>query len=195
MRTASVKRKTKETEIAISLNLEGKGESRISTKMLFLNHLLEVFSKQGLFDLEINATGDIERDDHHLVEDVGIVLGDAFRGALGSKAGIARYGFFVLPLDESLALAAIDLSGRPALVFDAAFTREKVGDLSTEVVCDFFKAFSDSCEANVHIKLFYGRNDHHKIEAIFKAFARALRAACEIDERAKGSVPSSKGVL
>jgi imidazoleglycerol-phosphate dehydratase len=145
--------------------------------------------------LEVGAKGDIERDDHHIVEDIGIVLGDAFKQALGNKAGIARYGFFVLPMDESLALAAIDLSGRPALNFDAAFSREKVGDLSTELIYDFFKAFSDSCGANLHIKLFYGRNDHHKIEAIFKAFARALRRACEVDERAKGLVPSTKGVL
>ena len=131
MRTVNVKRKTNETEIAVRLNLDGKGESRISTKVLFLDHLLEIFAKQGLFDLEVGAKGDIERDDHHIVEDIGIVLGDAFKQALGNKAGIARYGFFVLPMDESLALVAIDLSGRPMLNFDAPFNREKVGDLSS----------------------------------------------------------------
>ncbi|MCK4327621.1 MAG: imidazoleglycerol-phosphate dehydratase HisB [Candidatus Diapherotrites archaeon] len=187
-----VERNTTETQVEVKLDINGTGERRIDTGVGFLDHMLELFAKQGLFDLEVKATGDLRVDDHHTVEDVGIVLGQAFRKAIGDKIGIGRYGYFVLPMDESLAMCAIDLCGRGSLVFNAEFERERVGDLSTELVYDFFKAFADNCGASVHVKVFYGRNEHHKIEAIFKAFAKAMRMACEIEG---GGIPSTKGML
>lgn len=195
MRTAEIERKTNETQVKVRLNLDGSGLSRVSTSVGFLDHMLELFAKHGLFDLEVSATGDLKVDEHHTVEDVGIVLGKALKQALGDKKGIRRYGFFVLPMDEALAMSAIDLGGRAWFEMDADFSREKVGDLSTELISDFFQAFAANCEANLHLKLFYGRNDHHKIEGMFKAFARALRQACEFDERSKGALPSTKGIL
>lgn len=190
-----VKRKTTEMEVEIKLNLDGSGKYEIKTPIGFLNHMLEFFTKHGLFDLEIKATGDIQVDEHHIVEDIGIVLGEAFAKALGDKRGINRYGFFILPMDEALATVAADFSGRYAFRFDCQFTREKVGDLPTELVFDFWDAFAQNAKLNLQIKVENGRNDHHKIEAIFKAVAKALRMACEIDERLDKEIPSTKGKL
>jgi len=195
MRKAEVERKTNETEIKIKLNLDGTEKRKIDTGIGFLNHMLELFAKQGLFDLEIKAIGDLQVDEHHTVEDVGIVLGQAFKKALGEKKGIKRYGFFILPMDETLALAAVDIGGRSYCVMDIQFNREKVGDLSTELVYDFFEALASNLGANIQIKVFYGRNEHHKIEAVFKTFARAMSMAVEIDPRIKGKIPSTKGVI
>lgn len=190
-------RKTNETEISVFLNLDGIGERKIETPVGFLNHMLDLFTKHGLFDLEINATGDnkLYNDEHHVVEDIGIVLGQAFAQALGDKKGINRYGFFILPMDEAIATIAIDFAGRYAFTLQCDFVREKVGDLSTELVYDFWDAFAQNAKANVFIKVENGRNDHHKIEAIFKAMARAIRMACELDGRSLSSIPSTKGVL
>ncbi len=192
-RTAKIERKTTETQISIALNVDGTGVYEIATGVGFLDHMLCLFAKQGKFDLKIQAKGDLQIDEHHTVEDVGIALGSTFKQALGDKRGISRYGFFLLPMDEALAQAALDLSGRPCLVLDAEFKRERVGDLSTELVYDFFEAFAQNAGANVNLRV-SGRNEHHKIEALFKAFARALRAACASDEREQG-VPSTKGIL
>ena len=194
MRTAKVERKTKETKVQVELGIDGKGNASIDTRIGFLDHMLTLVSVQGIFDLKVLAQGDLQVDEHHTVEDIGFVLGQAFGKALEERKGINRYGFFLLPMDEALAQVAIDLGGRPCLQFDADFKREKVGELSTELVYDFFEAFARGCMANVSIRLVLGRNDHHKIEAIFKAFARALRMACEIDPRRKG-VPSTKGLI
>ncbi|MDP4011368.1 MAG: imidazoleglycerol-phosphate dehydratase HisB [Candidatus Roizmanbacteria bacterium] len=196
-RVSKIMRKTNETDIAISLNLDGSGKRTIDTPIGFLNHMLDLFGKHGSFDLEISATGDNElyQDEHHVVEDIGIVLGQAFVEALGNKIGINRYGFFILPMDESLATVAIDFAGRYAFTLQCDFTREKVGDLSTELVYDFWDAFAQNAKANVYIKVENGRNDHHKIEAIFKAMARACRMACELDKRNQSTVPSTKGIL
>lgn len=193
-RIAKIRRETKETQIAVRLNLDGSGDYEIKTPIGFLNHMLELFAKHGLFDLDIKATGDTYVDEHHLVEDVGIVLGQAFAEALGDKRGINRYGFFILPMDEVLTTAAVDFCGRFAFRFDCELNRKKVGDLPTELVYDFWDAFAQSAKANLHIKVEYGRNTHHKIESVFKSVARALRTACEIDERVK-TIPSTKGVL
>ena len=190
-------RKTNETEISMFLNLDGIGERKIETPVGFLNHMLDLFTKHGLFDLEINATGDnkLYNDEHHVVEDIGIVLGQAFAQALGDKKGINRYGFFILPMDEAVATIVIDFAGRYAFTLQCNFVREKVGYLSTELVYDFWDAFAQNAKANVYIKVENGRNDHHKIEAIFKAMARAIRMACELDGRNLSIVPSTKGVL
>ena len=190
-------RKTNETEISLLLNLDGIGERKIETPVGFLNHMLDLFTKHGLFDVEINATGDdkLYNDEHHIVEDIGIVLGQTFLQALGDKKGINRYGFFILPMDEALATVAIDFAGRYTFTLQCDFVREKVGDLSTELVYDFWDAFAQNAKANVFIKVENGRNDHHKIEAIFKAMARAIRMACELDGRSLSSIPSTKGVL
>jgi len=195
LRKAKLGRKTKETNISIEVDLEGKGRSEINTSIGFFDHMLELFSKHSLVDLTIEAKGDLHIDEHHTVEDVGIVLGQVFKKALGDKKGIKRYGFFSLPMDEALANVSMDFGGRPWLAFNVEFKREKVGDFSTELVEDFFQAFAINAEANVHISILYGRNTHHKIEAIFKCFARALRIACEKDERVQDVVPSTKGVL
>lgn len=194
-RTSLINRKTNETQIAVSINIDGTGKRTIQTPVGFLNHMLDLFSKHSLVDLAVNAKGDMQIDEHHTVEDIGISLGSAFADALGDKKGINRYGFFVLPMDEVLATVAIDFAGRYAFHLQCDFTREKVGDLSTELVYDFWDGFAQNAKANIHIKIENGRNDHHKIEAIFKAMARAIRMACEIDERAKFTIPSTKGTL
>lgn len=194
MRKASVIRKTKETDIAVTVELNGTGKSVVSTGIGFLDHMLDLFAKHGLFDLTVSCKGDLHVDDHHTTEDVGIALANAFVKALGEKKGIARYGTAYVPMDEALARCVVDLSGRSALVFHAEFNRKKVGDLSTEMIEHFFQSFAENLKANVHIEVLYGRNTHHKIEAIFKAFARAMRQACEMDPRVKG-VLSTKGLL
>lgn len=194
MRKAQIKRKTTETDIDIRLNLDGTGKAKIETGLGFLDHMLELFAKHSLIDLTIKAKGDLQVDEHHLVEDVGIVLGQALDKALGDKRGIERYGF-LLPMDESLAEVAIDLGGRPYLIWKVKFKREKIGDMPTELFEDFFQSLADNLRANIHVNLRYGRNEHHKAEAIFKAFARAMRAAVKIDSRIKNLIPSSKGKL
>jgi len=187
-------RKTKETDIKIGVNINGTGKYEINTGIGFFNHMLELFSKHSLIDLRVEVKGDLNIDEHHTVEDVGIVLGQALKEALGDKKGIRRYGF-LLPMDESLAEVAIDLGGRPYLVFDVPFKRDQIGDMPTELFEDFFKALSDNLCANIHVNLRYGRNDHHKAEAVFKAFAKALKFAVDKDPRAKDLLPSTKGKL
>jgi imidazoleglycerol phosphate dehydratase HisB len=193
-RTATLSRKTGETDVALTLGLSGSGAGTRDTGVGFFDHMLETLARHALLDLQVEASGDLHVDEHHLVEDVGLSLGEALSIALGERRGIRRFGF-VAPMDESLAEAAIDLGGRPFLVFRAGFRRERVGDLPTEVVREFFRALSDRLRATLHLRVRYGRNDHHKIEALFKAFALALRAACEADARRGDDVPSSKGTL
>ncbi|HEX4808909.1 MAG TPA: imidazoleglycerol-phosphate dehydratase HisB [Bryobacteraceae bacterium] len=195
MRTAELERITKETQIKASLCIEGAGSYEISTGVRFLDHMLELFSKHGAFDLALRAKGDLDVDQHHTVEDTGIVLGDLFSKALGDRRGINRAGYFVQPMDETLALVAVDLGGRPALVYDQQVNVVHVGDLQTELLEDFFTGFTHHAGANLHAKVFYGRSNHHKIEAIFKCFARAMRYACSTDERLKDQLPSTKGLL
>lgn len=195
MREAAIERNTKETQIAGSLRIDGAGEYQISTGIRFLDHMLELFSKHGAFDLAIAARGDLDVDQHHSVEDVGIVLGDLFSKALGERRGINRAGYFVQTMDESLAVIAVDLGGRPVLVYDQQVDVVHVGDLQTELLEDFFSGFANHAGANLHVKVFYGRSNHHKIEAIFKGFARAMRYACSLDERLKDQLPSTKGLL
>jgi imidazoleglycerol-phosphate dehydratase len=195
MRKAEVDRKTKETLIDIKLNIDGTGKSKIKTEIGFFNHMLELFTKHGLFNLEVRAEGDLEVDQHHTMEDLGIVLGQAFTKALGDKRGINRSGYFVYPMDEALAVVSIDLSGRPYLKIEVKFKRRLCGDLDTDLLDDFFKGFVDHALASLHILMPYGRNDHHKIEAIFKAFGKALKMACSTDPRARGEIPSTKGIL
>ena len=194
-RISKIVRKTNETEIAIDLDIDGVGKKLIDTPIGFLNHMLDLFAKQGLFDLNIKAKGDMFVDEHHTVEDIGIAMGKAFSQALGDKKGINRYGFFILPMDEALATVAIDFAGRYAFTFDCNFNREKIGDLSTELIYDFWGGFAQNAKVNLYVKVENGRNDHHKAEAIFKALAKAIRMACEIDKRASLTVPSTKGVL
>lgn len=194
-RIAEIVRQTTETNIRIVLNIDGTGNGKIETPLGFLNHMLDLFAKHGLFDLNIKATGDIRIDEHHTVEDIGIVLGDAFAKALGDKKGINRYGFFILPMDEALATVAIDFSGRYAFAFNCEFNREKIGDISTELIYDFWDAYVQKAGVNLFIKVENGRKDHHKIEAIFKATARAIRIACEVDKRAVDQIPLTKGKL
>lgn len=195
MREASLERNTKETQIKGRLVIEGGGHYQISTGVRFLDHMLELFAKHGAFDLEIEAHGDLDVDQHHTVEDVGIVLGDLFSKALGDRRGINRAGYFVQTMDETLAVVALDLGGRPALVYDQQVNVVHVGDLQTELLEDFFSGFANHAGANVHVKVLYGRSNHHKIEAIFKCFARAMRFACSTDERLKDQLPSTKGLL
>ena len=194
-RHARVTRKTNETNICAELCIDGSGVRTIDTPCGFLNHMLDLFVKHGLFDLTLTAQGDMHVDDHHVVEDMGIVLGTLFSQALSDKKGIQRYGFFILPMDDALATVAIDFSGRYAFQFQCEFTREKINDLSTELIYDFWDAFAQNAKANLHIQVSLGRNDHHKAEAIFKATARAIRMACEIDPRASSSSPSTTGVI
>ena len=194
MRKAKIKRKTKETDISVSIELNGSGKSSINTGIGFLDHMLDLFAKHGMFDLTVVCKGDLHVDDHHTTEDVGIAMAKAFTTALGDKRGIARYGMSYVPMDESLARCVVDLSGRSALVFHAEFNRKKVGDLSTEMIEHFFLSFAENLKANIHFEVLYGKNTHHKIEAIFKSFARAMRQACEVDPRVKG-VLSTKGKL
>jgi imidazoleglycerol-phosphate dehydratase len=195
MRKASIERLTKETQIRIALSIEGRGRYQVSTGIRFFDHMLELFAHHGGFDLKLNARGDLDVDQHHTVEDVGIVLGQAFVKALGSKRGILRAGYFLMPMDETMGMAAVDFSGRAACVVDTKVKTRLVGDLQSELVEDFFEGFSRGATANVHIRVLYGRSSHHKIEAVFKAFARALRAACWRDRRMARLLPSTKGVL
>ncbi len=195
MREASLERITKETQITGRLLIEGVGQYQISTGIRFLDHMLELFSKHGAFDLTLDAKGDLDVDQHHTVEDTGIVLGDLFSKALGDRRGINRAGYFVQTMDESLAVVAVDLGGRPALVYDQQVDVVHVGDLQTELLEDFFSGFVNHVGGNLHAKILYGRSNHHKIEAIFKCFARAMRYACSIDERLQGQLPSTKGLL
>lgn len=194
-RKTTITRKTSETDIRLALNIDGLGKAKIDTPIGFLNHMLEQFASHGLFDLEIKASGDMQFDDHHLVEDVGIVLGQAFAKAIGDKAGINRYGFFVLPMDDALATVAFDFGGRYGFRFDADFKREKIGDLSSELLDHFWDAFAQNAKANLFIKSEYGRNDHHIAEGIFKAAGRSIRMACEQDTRRGKELPSTKGRL
>ena len=195
MRRAALKRNTKETQISGSLTIEGRGKYEISTGIRFFDHMLELFTKHGGFDLRLEAKGDLDVDQHHTVEDVGIVLGQLFGKALGDRRGINRAGYFVLPMDETLAVVAVDMGGRPALVYKDLVKVRLVGDLQTELVHDFFDGFVNHAAANLHAKVLYGRSNHHKIEAIFKCFARAMRYACSTDARLKEQLPSTKGLL
>jgi len=202
-RSAEIKRTTRETDIRVKLDLDGSGIAKIDCPVGFLTHMLETFARHGLFDLELQARGDLQVDQHHLVEDVGIVLGQAFAVALGDKRGIVRAASFLFPMDETLARAAVDLSGRPFLVFDAGLTGNPLvsvgagisASFQTDTVEDFWLGFTTNAACNLHLDILRGRSDHHKIEALFKAASRALRAACEIDGRAADSIPSTKGVL
>jgi imidazoleglycerol-phosphate dehydratase len=194
-RKASVERITKETQIGGSLVIDGQGTYQVSTGIRFFDHMLELFAKHGGFDLKLKATGDLDVDQHHTVEDVGIALGQLFAKALGDRKGINRAGYFVLPMDETLAVVAVDLGGRPALVYQDRVRVRLVGDLQTELVEDFFGGFVNHAGANLHAKVLYGRSNHHKIEAIFKCFARAMRYACSTDVRLKDQLPSTKGLL
>jgi imidazoleglycerol-phosphate dehydratase len=195
VRTAAVVRNTNETRIKIDLTIEGSGRYKISTGIRFFDHMLELFTRHGAFNLELKCDGDLDVDQHHTVEDVGIALGEAFDRALGDKRGILRAGYFVMPMDETLAVAAVDLGGRAAFAVDTKVRMRLVGDLQTELVPDFFEGFARGARANVHVKTLYGRSNHHKIEAIFKAFARALRVACSRDKQLGEMLPSTKGLL
>ena len=195
MRRAVVNRVTTETQIALKLTLDGKGRYKVSTGIRFFDHMLELVARHGGFDLELRANGDLDIDQHHPVEDVGIALGEAVSAALGSRRGINRAGYFVMPMDETLGVAAIDLSGRVHAVTDLRLKVTKVGDLQSELVGDFFDGFAQGARANVHVKVLYGRSSHHQIEAIFKAFARALRYACSRDRRLAKVLPSTKELL
>ena len=195
MRKARLHRKTAETEIKIALTIEGRGKYEVSTGIRFLDHMLELFARHGGFDLRIKAVGDLEVDQHHTVEDVGIALGEVFDRALGNRRGILRAGYFVMPMDETLGLAAVDFGGRAAAVVDTRVRATRVGDLQVELVYDFFEGFARGARANVHARVLYGRSSHHKIEALFKAFSRALRVACSRDRRLARMLPSTKGLL
>lgn len=195
MRKRTVKRATKETQIEAALNIDGRGRYDVSTGIRFFDHMLELFAHHGGFDLKLKARGDLDVDQHHTVEDVGIVMGQAFDKALGTKRGILRAGYFVMPMDETMAMAAVDFCGRTAAVVDLKVQARLVGDLQSELVYDFFEAFARGARANVHARVLYGRSSHHKVEALFKAFARALRAACWRDRRMQRLLPSTKGVL
>lgn len=195
MRKASIERNTKETQIRLKLTIEGRGRYKISTGIRFFDHMLELFAHHGGFDLELTANGDLDVDQHHTVEDVGIALGQAFAQALGEKRGILRAGYFVMPMDETLGLTAVDFSGRVAAVVDTKVRVRLVGDLQSELVADFFEGFARGANANVHARVLYGRSNHHKIEALFKAFARAVRTACWLDPQMKALLPSTKGLL
>ncbi len=195
MRRAVIERQTTETRIAGRLELDGKGRFDISTGIGFFDHMLELFTRHGAFDLRLHAKGDLDVDQHHTVEDVGIALGDAVSSALGARRGINRAGYFVMPMDETLAVAAIDLGGRSHAVVDMRLAVRRVGDLDAELVHDFFEGFAQGARANVHVKVLYGRSSHHQIEAVFKAFARALRYACSRDRRLAKVLPSTKELL
>jgi imidazoleglycerol-phosphate dehydratase len=195
VRRAVIDRRTTETQILLKLGLEGKGRYHVRTGIRFLDHMLELFARHGAFDLAIESHGDLDVDQHHTVEDLGIALGEAVSQALGTRRGINRAGYFVMPMDETLAVVAIDLGGRPHAVVDLKVRVVRVGDLQTELVADFFDGFAIGARANVHVKVLYGRSSHHKIEAVFKAFARALRVACAKDRRLAKMLPSTKGLL
>ncbi len=195
LRRATFDRRTTETQIKGKVVIDGRGTYDVSTGIRFFDHMLELVTRHGAFDLKLHANGDLDVDQHHTVEDVGIALGEAVSKALGDRRGINRAGYFVMPMDETLAVAAIDLSGRPHAVIDTKTTVRIVGDLQTELVDDFFDGFAMAARANVHLKVMYGRSNHHKIEACFKAFARALRMACSKDKRLARTLPSTKGLL
>lgn len=195
MRTADICRKTAETNISLSLNLDGSGKSQIQTGCGFLDHMLTLFASHGRFDLQVNCVGDINVDDHHTVEDVGICLGTAFAKTLGEKRGISRYGNMILPMDESLILSAVDISGRACLCFELGIPTEKIGTFDTELVEEFFLGFVRNCPMSLHIRKLAGANSHHIAEGCFKSVARALRAAVRLDESCRGEIPSTKGVL
>jgi imidazoleglycerol-phosphate dehydratase len=195
MRKAALVRTTKETSIRLRLVIEGRGRHKVSTGIRFFDHMLELFAHHGGFDLQLSAKGDLDVDQHHTVEDVGIALGQAFGQALGNKRGILRAGYFVMPMDETLGLASVDFSGRAAAVVDPKVRVRLVGDLQSELVHDFFEGFARGAHANVHARVIYGRSNHHKIEALFKAFARALRSACWRDKQMARLLPSTKGLL
>ena len=194
-RRGIIDRRTAETHIKVSLLLDGTGKFENATGVRFLDHMLDLVARHGGFDLKIKATGDLDVDQHHTIEDTGIALGEAVLAAIGDKRGINRAGYFVMPMDETLAVAAVDLSGRPHAVIDTKVNVRLVGDLQTELVHDFFDGFAMAARANVHLKVLYGRSNHHKIEACFKAFARALRVACAKDKRLARTLPSTKGLL
>ncbi len=195
MRRAVIERKTTETAIALTLTLDGRGRYDVRTGIRFLDHMLELVARHGGFDLAITATGDLDVDQHHTVEDLGIALGEAVSAAIGTRRGINRAGYFVMPMDETLAVAAIDLSGRVHAIVDLKVRARMVGDLQTELVTDFFDGFAQGARANVHVKVLYGRSSHHHVEAVFKAFARALRYACSRDRQLAKILPSTKGLL
>ena len=195
MRRAVIERRTRETAITVRLGLEGRGRHAIRTGIRFLDHMLELVARHGAFDLRIDAAGDLDVDQHHTVEDVGIALGEAVSAAVGTRRGINRAGYFVMPMDETLAVAAVDLSGRPHAVIDLKLRVARVGDLQSELIHDFFEGFAAAARANVHAVVLYGRSSHHHVEAVFKAFARALRVACARDARLAKMLPSTKGLL
>ena len=195
IRRGTIQRDTTETRINLTLTVDGQGTYTVSTGIRFFDHMLELFTRHGGFDLDLTCKGDLDVDQHHTVEDVGIALGEAFLQALGDKKGIMRAGYFVMPMDETLAVAAIDLSGRTAYAVDDQVDVPLVGDFQTELLTDFFEGFARGAKCNVHVKTMYGRSNHHKIEAIFKAFARAMRGACSRDERMREMLPSTKGLL
>jgi imidazoleglycerol-phosphate dehydratase len=195
MRRGVIDRRTTETQIALSITLEGKGRYHVRSGIRFLDHMLELVARHGAFDLRVEAKGDLDVDQHHTVEDLGIALGEAVSKALGNRRGINRAGYFVMPMDETLAVAALDLGGRPHAVVDLKTRVARVGDLQTELVHDFFEGFALGARANVHVRVLYGRSSHHHVEAVFKAFARALRVACSRDSRLARMLPSTKGLL
>jgi len=195
MRRATINRQTSETRIALRLSLDGKGRYDVRSGIRFLDHMLELFTRHGGFDLKLAADGDLDVDQHHTVEDIGIALGEAVSIALGNRRGINRAGYFVMPMDETLAVAAIDLGGRIHTVVDLQLKVQQVGDLQAELVTDFFEGFAQGARANVHVKVLYGRSSHHHVEAVFKAFARGLRVACARDRRMARMLPSTKGLL
>jgi imidazoleglycerol-phosphate dehydratase len=195
MRTAKLHRKTNETDIRLSLTIEGRGRYEVSTGIRFFDHMLELFARHGAFDLQISCNGDLDVDQHHTVEDVGIALGEAFDRALGSKRGILRAGYFLMPMDETLGMAAVDFGGRSEVVVVTKVRTRTIGDLQSELVHDFFDGFARGARANVHVKILYGRSNHHKVESLFKAFARAVRVACSKDKRLARMLPSTKGLL
>ena len=194
-RRAAFDRRTTETQIRGRLVIDGEGRYDIATGIRFLDHMLELWSRHGGFDLTLHATGDLDVDQHHTVEDIGIALGEALLEALGDRKGINRAGYFLMPMDETLGLAAVDLSGRPHAVVDLKLKVRRVGDLQSELIHEFFAGFAQGARANVHVKVLYGRSSHHHVEAVFKAFARALRVACARDARLKKMLPSTKGLL
>jgi len=195
MRTAEINRKTNETDIRLKLTIDGQGQYKVSTGIGFFDHMLELFARHGAFNLDLTCEGDLRVDQHHTVEDVGIALGEAFDKALGDKKGILRAGYFLMPMDETLGLASVDFGGRAATVVETKVRSRLVGDLQTELVYDFFEGFSRGARANVHAKVMYGRSSHHKIESLFKAFARAVRVACSKDKQLAEMLPSTKGLL
>jgi imidazoleglycerol-phosphate dehydratase len=195
VRRGVIDRRTSETQIRLALTIEGRGRYEVSTGIRFLDHMLELFTRHGAFDLSIAATGDLDVDQHHTVEDLGIALGEALSQALGDRRGINRAGYFLMPMDETLALAAVDLGGRPHAAVDLRLKVRRVGDLDAELVHDFFEGFAIGARANVHVKVLYGRSSHHHVEAVFKAFARALRVACSRDKQLARALPSTKGLI